>query len=229
MATIGSDAKNQDHRKPIGLYSQQSNDRPDTSDQTKIMDILKTRLHECLSAVGSTASRASRATLAAKVCDILSEWKNAFHESWIDDRPTKLCYILDISYLDGSLRHAELDKRDQAILRVLQEAYRAHKDHGFYLANMQRELNGGYDDIADPSIVPKITRPGIYDLRLTSIFDMNGNKIAESIQIEEEDIVQPRSYNGNPNHIALSDIPGTMDDEMCHSYFDTVLSTSPTR
>ena len=148
---------------------------------------------------------------------VLAFWSKQDREidSHSDHVPEKLVYILEHEYSEANICLDHLKGKDQLRTRYLLEACR-DQDFCLYLAHFEYSLSGSIDEDEDgPNWGYGGNRVDYHEFidefgaswKLQTIFQYNGKRIAEDIDLEEEDLLK---------NVDFTDIEP--DDEDCDGY-----------
>ena len=175
---------------------------------------------------GPSLSASSLGDSRKQLSQTLSLWSSNLESSELA-MPTMLAYMLRHKYTDANLRLSNLKGKDRHIANAIQAAC---EDSGFkfYLANLQRTVEGGctemfFDDNdwgygvgggdagldSDGLSDYHDIEPDETTLELKKVVDADGTKIVEKLITEETDIVQEDPFDGrNPDKEETSGYTG---------------------
>lgn len=164
-------------------------------------------------------------------CDLEADAEAGFDES-----RKKLVYILEHEYSEANISVNQLKGKDQSRMRYLSEACR---DSGFCLlfAHFQLSVQGSVDeDEDDPNWAAGVDFHEIMDeleskWKLKTVFQLDGQKIAEGIDLEEdEDIINYQNFREiEPDDEECDGWTGNEGCTATHFYFRTCAVILPRR
>ena len=159
---------------------------------------------------------------------IISSWARSV-EREAPDAPKFLAYKLDHEYTDASLKFHTLKGLDNVKAQYLQEVC-AEAKTGFYLASMQRTVEGSCDDYGGYTHQQGYQSKGMHAIdyvtdkqtELKRMIDLEGSVLAREVYINEADIVQGNPYKRSPDKEQFNGYTGNEGALVTHFYHDTV-------
>lgn len=159
---------------------------------------------------------------------IISSWARD-SEKEAPDAPNFLAYKLDHEYTDASLKFHTLKGLDKVKAQYLQEVC-AEAKTGFYLASMQRTVEGSCNDHGGYIHQQGYQSKGIHAIdyvtdkqtELERMIDLQGSVLAKEIYVDEADIVQSNPYKRSPDEEKFEGYTGNEGASATHFYHDTV-------
>ena len=159
---------------------------------------------------------------------IISSWATCV-ENDAPEAPTFLAYKLDHEYTDASLKFQTLKGLDKVKAQYLQEVC-AEAKTGFYLASMQRTVEGSCDDYGTYTRQQRNPSKGIHAIEyvtdkkteLKRMIDLEGSVLGQEIYVDEADIVQSNPYKRSPDKEEFEGYTGNEGASAIHFYHDTV-------
>ena len=165
---------------------------------------------------------------------IISSWATGV-EKEAPGAPSFLAYKLDHEYTDASLTFHTLKGLDKLKAQYLQEACAKAKT-GFYLASMQRTVEGSCDEYGGYTRQGNQSK-GMHAIdyvtdkqtELKRMIDLEGSVLAQEIYVDEADIVQANPYQRSPDEEDFQGYTGNEGASTTHFYHDTVSITLKSR
>ena len=159
---------------------------------------------------------------------IISSWATGV-EKEVPEAPKFLAYKLDHEYTDASLTFHTLKGLDKVKAQYLRDVC-AEARTGFYLASMQRTVEGSCDDYGSYTRHQGYQSKGMHTIEdvtdkqteLKRMIDLEGSVLAQEIYVDEADIVQSNPYQRSPDKEEFEGYTGNAGASATHIYHDTV-------
>lgn len=152
-----------------------------------------------------------------KLRNTLAYWRKSYND--FEDCPGMLAYILKHRYTDANLGWKSLKGRDQVNMRSLMDAC-GKENFCVYLANLEKSVGGACDEYGGD--FHDIEEVYDEDLYMTKVLDINDSVVGTRMKIEEEDIVQIKPFDRDPDDEDYSGFTGNEGVTTTHFYRYTV-------
>ena len=162
---------------------------------------------------------------------VISSWATGV-EKEAPEAPSFLAYKLDHDYTDASLTFHTLKGLDKLRAQYLHEVC-AEARTGFYLASMERKVEGSCDEYGSHTRQQRNQFKGMHAIEyvtdkhteLRRMIDLEGSVLAQEIYVDEADIVQSNPYQRSPDEEEFEGYTGNEGASATHIYRDTVSIT----
>lgn len=172
------------------------------------------------------APEGERPSAARNCLEVLSLRDNL--KNWRKDLQTgesahrQLIYLLRHKYTDASLKLSALKGRDHVKAHILKDAC-DESDFLLYLASLERVVSGGAEEENYSVTFHKMEDVCEDTVELKRVVDLNGNVIAEHIDINMDDVVQKKEFiEQEPDDEEYEGWTGNEGASATHWYRETV-------